>query len=79
MDFQNVFCSRLALLIQQRGRRPIAGVSRVLGVSPSTMRKYLRGTSYPPLDVAYKMSEIFHVSIDFLAGKIEGGQDDVGV
>lgn len=76
MDFNNVFCSRLTLLMQQRGRRAIAGVSRIVGVSPATMRKYLNGYSYPPLDVAYKMAQIFHVSLDFLAGNIEGGEQN---
>ncbi len=77
MDFQNVFCSRLSLLMQQRGRRAIAGVSRIVGVSPQTMRKYMKGLSYPPLDVAYQMAQLFHVSLDFLAGNLEGGQDNV--
>ncbi|BDP45648.1 MULTISPECIES: helix-turn-helix domain-containing protein [Enterococcus] len=46
-----------------------AELAKKIGVNPVTMSRYENGNRSPKLDKLEKMSDLFHVSIDYITGK----------
>lgn len=44
-------------------------VQHLVGVSNSSIEAYEQGVRIPPLPVAYRIAEVFGVSIDYLVGR----------
>ena len=75
-DYCNTFAYRLRLLVEQRGHGAGAKIARLVGVHPAVLTGYMHGKHFPTLPVLAGLADVLNVSMDFLAGRIEGGNDD---
>lgn len=46
-------------------------ISEILGISVSAYQYYEQGKTEPRLDNLVKLADLFHVSMDFLIGRME--------
>lgn len=65
-----IFCQRLGELLDQEANvgHPAYQIAQKIGVSRSTLTKYKTGVSLPDPAALVALSNIFHVSIDYLLG-----------
>lgn len=69
--------SRIAILRRNQGMSQ-AALARELNISPSALGMYEQGRRNPPHDILIALSQIFHVSIDYLLlGNVTTQQDCV--
>ena len=63
-------CENIFALAKERGwsNRKLA---RILGMTPQAVSKWYRGVGSPSIDMIVIMSELFHVSLDELMGRME--------
>lgn len=67
----NEFPKRLRMLREsKRPLRSMTVTSQLMGLSPDRLRQYERGEAEPKMDALIKIADYYHVSIDYLAGRI---------
>ena len=63
-----MLCKRLKMLRLEEGKLQ-ADIAQILDINRSTYGAYELGKIAPPSDKLQKLSEYYHVSVDFLLGK----------
>ena len=54
------------LALRMRNKMTQAQLAKVLNISPSTLGMYEQGRRMPGIDTLVKLSDYFHVSLDYL-------------
>lgn len=68
------FVERLSELLSDREMKA-ANLAKELGVTRKVISRYLNGERLPSISMAFRLSEYFHCSIDFLLGRSDTGAD----
>lgn len=68
------FPNSLAALVQARSLRK-QELARIVGVTPTTMSKWLAGDLTPSAEMLFKLADVFGVSVDRLVGRATPGAE----
>lgn len=78
-DYNNVFARRLRGLMEQEPKTTQNELAKAIGVSRQSISQYTDGSTQPTLDKFDEIAKYFHVSADFLLGKVENPTTDIEI